>query len=217
VEQERAIGHLVDEGHGATQIYRELERLGLLDHPHSPLTQRTVQRRVSALKRRDTSGPWSFTDADPDEARLVLDVLLDTHQWTDGRVWLSKEVAHWVTRVRSASPAIPLAWAYLFGLHYQRCAEHEDCRYLDLLLAAMPWEADRWTFEQWMHFIDMSPAPEKLLSLLLLGAYEIGPGGEYMKLRWMPHYDHWLTAKTPPLATFHVVGPPGQRQREWLP
>ena len=187
-----------------------------LNDPHPALAERTIQRRVSALKHQDSSDPWSLVGADPEVARLVLDVLLDTFVWTDGRVWLTREVARWVACVRLVSPTIPLAWAYLFGLQYQRCGEDDDCRHLDLLLAATPWDADRWTFEQWMVFVDLSPAPERILSLLLLGAYEIGPGGEHMRFRWIPPYHHWLTAETPQLATFRVVGQRGQREREWI-
>ena len=68
-----------------------------------------------------------------------------------------------------------------------------------------------------MNFVDLSPAPDVILCLLLLGADEIGPDGEHMRLRWMPPYDHWLAAKLSPLAMFIVADEPWQRKPEWMP
>jgi hypothetical protein len=213
--QEQMIRQLYFEGYRAAQIHAALNARGLYSHPNSPLSQKTIERRVRELRSTDLSAPWSLSGADPDDARLVLDVLLDTFDWTGGRVWLTHNLANWVVKVRTASPTIPLAWAYAFALAYQSLQEQEDARHLDLALAAMPWVEGRWSHEQWERVIDASLAPEKLHTLLSLGAYEIGPEGDYARFRWLPPFEPWMTGSSS-LKRVIVNGPPGQRERAWI-
>ena len=50
---------------------------------------------VQRFRASGKSGPWSLTTTDPEEARLVHDVLTDVLDRTDGHVWLSKDTAGW--------------------------------------------------------------------------------------------------------------------------
>ncbi|MBA3450537.1 MAG: hypothetical protein H0T18_04930 [Chloroflexia bacterium] len=184
--------------------------------PHPSLVKKTIERMVQRYKPLDLSGPWSFVDAEPEEARLVLDVLLDTFDWTGGRVWLTRDLARWIVRVRTASPDIPAPWAYAFGLAYRLLNEQEDGRHLDLALAATPWIEGRWSHEQWERVIDASPAPEKLHTLLMLGAYETRPDGENVRFRWLPPFEPWMTSSSS-LKRVIVDGSRGQRQLSRIP
>ena len=58
-----------------------------------------IQRMVGKLVPHDESGPWSLRDATPDEARVELEVLVDMFERTEGRVWLTKEVARWIVKI----------------------------------------------------------------------------------------------------------------------
>jgi hypothetical protein len=216
--QEQMIRQLYAEGYSAAQIDDALNTQGLYSPPNPPLELRTIYRRVKELRSTDLSAPWFLTTADPEDARLVLDVVFDTFDWTGGRVWLSQNLANRVVMVRTASPAIPLAWAYAFALAYQLLGEQDDSRNLDLLLAATPWVADRFSFDQWMRLIDASPSPQhqKTHQLLLVGAYEIGPDNVLSGLRWLPPFEPWITMSNSSLKRFVLTGLPGQRERAWL-
>jgi hypothetical protein len=216
IDQERVVRQLTYEGHGAAQIYRELEIRGLLDYPNPSLVKRTVERTIQRLKPLDLSGPWSLVDARPEDARLVLDVLQYTFDWTGGRVWLTKDLAKWVAHVRAASPSISLVWTYAFALAYRALGEQEDGRHLDLALASTPWVVDKWSFEQWMRLIDAGPSPEKIDKLLYIGGYETDSKGELVHFRWLPPFEPAITIRDVDLVKFVVSGPPGHREQRWL-
>src|SRR4051794_1240718 len=118
-EQERAIYQLVQEGFTARQIYHELGAKGLLSGDND-VSLKTVQRRVREFARLDPSGPWSMVEADPEEARLVLDVSAFVYSETEGRAWISKERAKWIVRVRVTCPTIPIVLINWVAREYQR-------------------------------------------------------------------------------------------------
>src|SRR5215207_5352635 len=99
-DQELAARALLLQGiTGKAQIYRKLEDLGLLDGGHSR-SESTISRMVERLKPADVSGPWSLAEEEnPENADLVLEVLAQVYDRTNGRVWLTKAVAGWVIRL----------------------------------------------------------------------------------------------------------------------
>jgi hypothetical protein len=189
VAQRRAIQNLVDEGHGATAIIKELNRQGLLSEPHPTFHPRTIERMVQKLKVSDESGPWSLAEAEtPEDAQLLLDVVLHIPLWTQGRVWISKDLAKWILRVRKASPTVPIDWAYRLARRYQaRHAAGEDTRYLDLILASQSWEPDP-TGEGMEALIE-------LIDWCIEGRGELPPRDEDLFIAWQTHDDKEGAAK----------------------
>jgi hypothetical protein len=109
------------------------------------VSERTIARRIHDLVPVDPSGPWSLADADadPEEARLILDVVAYMDEITDGRIWLTRNLAHWIARVRRAAPTVPAEWAYGLAWGYQSSsASPSSSRCLDLVLGIKPWERE---------------------------------------------------------------------------
>ena len=101
LEQEAAMRAGFLGGRSGSQIHREMQVNGLLTHPHPNVTIRLVQSRLREMQQMtppDESGPWSVIDADPEDARRVLDVAAYLADVTDGRLWLTRELAGWVSR-----------------------------------------------------------------------------------------------------------------------
>jgi hypothetical protein len=153
----REIHHLVEEEFGPSQIQRELERNRAFYGRVPSLS--TITRLVREAKRTDPSDPWTLPEADPEEARLVLEVLPYIIESTDGRAWPTRDLAERLTRVRLAAPSIPPRQNYILARLYQH---HEalgiDSRVLDLWLAVGAWESDS--------------AARRFLQLLRLGRSE---------------------------------------------
>ena len=148
-EQEAAMWAGFLGGRSGSQIHREMQVNGLLTHPHPNVTIRLVQSRLREMQQMtppDESGPWSVIDADPEDARRVLDVAAYVADVTDGRLWLTRELAGWVSRIRQASPDVPPAWAYALARAYRTLSkqppEQQDARPLDIVLAAEPWQSE---------------------------------------------------------------------------
>jgi hypothetical protein len=171
IDQEAEIGRLVSSGERSpSRIYRYLEGMGLIGGKN-PVSEKTIARRIHELAPPDTSGSWSFLDPEP-EARLVLDVAAYVVDVTDGRLWLTKELASWVARVRVASPDIPPPWAYVLARAYRTLDKQppakQDARAIDLVLATQPWLSDEqadW-YREIMHRADRllpGKSPERLL------------------------------------------------------
>jgi hypothetical protein len=143
-EQEAEIWDGFRQGRSGSQIHREMELKGLLFPPHPNVTVRLVQSRLHDLQEMtppDESGPWCLSEAEPDEAALVLDVVADVFDSTQGRVWPSRAHVAEIARLRRVVPEIPADWADSIAQAYQRCAaEGRDARYLDFALGARPWE-----------------------------------------------------------------------------
>lgn len=132
----------VRRGWGKSQIYRDLIDKEKLDAGGRP-SKSTIERLVDTLRPRDTSGPWSFSDSDPAAARLVIDVVAWAFQMTEGRVWLTNELARWVGRIRETSPGVPAGWAYNLAVAYQSAEKRrQDTRILDIVLATKPWDVE---------------------------------------------------------------------------
>jgi hypothetical protein len=141
VEVQRTVQELVLLGYGKAQVYRELERLKLIDEGSSP-SKSTIDRLVDRLKPADPSDPWSAMDSSANDAQLLLDVVAHVFQRTAGRVWPTTDLANWVVRVRERAPTVPVDWAYALGLAYQWSQTHKrEIRSLDLTLAMEPWSS----------------------------------------------------------------------------
>jgi hypothetical protein len=145
LDVQRAIADYVTAGQtSGAAIGRELDRQERFTG-RVPDT-RAIQRLVKKLMPPDDSGPWSFADldrgdGDPEEARLVLDVLPVIVEYTGGRVWPSRNLARWIVRVKRAAPTIPPWTAYVYARLYQvQPPDDPNTRLLDLLLALRPWD-----------------------------------------------------------------------------
>jgi hypothetical protein len=139
IEQQHAVERYVLEGHSAAAIYRLLKSNGLLDDPHPELHKRTIERMVRRLTPEDTSDPWSAMD-EPEQARFVLDVAAYVFNMSQSRVWLTKNLAQWIARVRTVDPETPPHFAYVLARSYQSARTVEEFRNLDLELDAKPWK-----------------------------------------------------------------------------
>lgn len=138
-----AIDDLILKDWGATQIYNHLDRqekfAGRVPTP------RTIQRRVSELASRDSSGPWSLADAKDNEAALVLPVLAALIDGTEAqRVYVTQAEAERIVRIRRAVPdLLPtldlMLLARVYMLREQQGMSTTD---LDSFLAFAPWRSE---------------------------------------------------------------------------
>ncbi len=133
----------LDEAAPATpaQIFRHLERETKFEGRVPEL--RAIQRFVKKLAPPDPSGEWSFVDAEPEDARLVLDVLAEITARTNGQARITCATAEWIIKIRKAAPSISPLEAYQFAKEYRAREDRRiDTRDLDLMLAFAPWESD---------------------------------------------------------------------------
>lgn len=110
----------------------------LKDHP---LQLRTVQRIVASLTPRDTSAPWTLKDADPGDARSILDMLAWLIEYTEGRkTTVSKAEAEWILRLAKAAPDLPAQMVWNLTRAYLLAGEDEaKLAEIDHLVAFAPW------------------------------------------------------------------------------
>jgi len=145
VEISETVTSLVLRGYGKAQIYRHLEKGHRIDRNGRP-SKSTIDRLVDKLRPEDASGTWSFAeaDADPDDARLVLEALAAAIERTEGRVVrFSRDLAAWVVRVRRAAPSIPPWESYVMATQFQNAtAQGWETQFLELTLAFRPWESE---------------------------------------------------------------------------
>jgi hypothetical protein len=142
IEQQRAVEQFAALGDSAANIHRMLGSLGLYEYPNPDLSKRTIERMVSRISRdklADASGPWSALDA-PEQARLVLDVAAYVFDMSEGQVWITKDLAQWIARVRTVDPEIPPFFTFALARGYQSAKTNEESRKLDLELDAKPWK-----------------------------------------------------------------------------
>ena len=148
--QEEWIQRLALEGLSGAEIHRRLKAEGLLDDPNPTISLRLVQDRKAKLSPSDSSGAWSLTSAAAEDARLVGDVFAYIVDQSGFRVWLTRDVAAQVIRVRATAPDVPAPWAYsiAYALWFRVAKavrdegippEPLDLRYVDLVLSARPW------------------------------------------------------------------------------
>lgn len=133
---ERKIRELADEGFSPSQIWRYVGE--------DKVDLKTVQRRVKEYAAPDTSGVWSLADAEPEDARLVLEVYAEVVARTAGRAWITRALADWIVRVRRAAPSLPPYNVYVVAREYRRAAAKQDTKHiraLDAFLAFHPWES----------------------------------------------------------------------------
>jgi hypothetical protein len=111
---------------------------------YRPPDVRTIRAIVKDVVLSDTSGRWSVTDGEPEDARLILNFLADTTDEDLSQIGtLSKAEAEWVTRLSKVAPgASSTVIATLKNLYMSREAKNiADTRDLDAYLAFRPWES----------------------------------------------------------------------------
>ena len=80
---------------------------------------RTVQSIVSEYRQRGPSDPWSLAMAHGDEAKLVMPVLEELIEQTEGRAWqLTTDEARWIAAIRRVAPDLDLWQVYLLAREY---------------------------------------------------------------------------------------------------
>ena len=106
-------------------------------------SKRTIQRMVKERRTTDTTGSWSLADAEPDQAKLVLEVLPTKVAETSGqssRFTIGE--ADWLIRIRSAAPDLPMRIAWLLSRMYlSRQSKGDDTHDLDCFLSYQPWQS----------------------------------------------------------------------------
>jgi hypothetical protein len=146
IKQDDAISHLVlmRGERSPKRIHDHLVSDGLItvrEDGSFSVSEKTVARRIQELTPADSSPPWLFADADPEEARVALDVVVEVFTSTNGRVWQSRDHVAEVARLRKAVPGIPSLWADNLATAYRLCNEQRrDSRHLDLALALKAWD-----------------------------------------------------------------------------
>lgn len=140
---------LIDEARRLRAEAEEAVRQGRSYKP-PPFTEndipslRTIQEIVRS-SRDVPSGPWSLAEARNEaEARLAIAVLGELVKLTRSpQSTLTKGVVHWMVKVHSAAPDMPLLTLYSVARDYRRRqANNEPTDDLDLFLALAPWRQD---------------------------------------------------------------------------
>ncbi len=130
------------------QIRKDLERrLKKENRQAEILHPRTIQRIAKEVAVPDTSGIWSITDNEGEDARLVLDILAANivskqgFMYPDMKRKFTKAEAQWIIRLRKAAPDAPAKIIILlFQLYMRREAKGiTDTADLDGYLAFTPW------------------------------------------------------------------------------
>ncbi|MBA3779736.1 MAG: hypothetical protein H0X16_10655 [Chloroflexi bacterium] len=150
------IRELYLEGNNAAQIQRKLDEE---EHWADDVPAlRTIQHLVRQMAGpRDTSGDWSVTGADADEARLVLPVLAEVITRTRGRVKrFTRKQGEWIAKLSRIDPNLP-AW-YVYDLAKAYIAHEDqgaDSLVVDHYLAFDKSRPSKWTegspYEQAVH------------------------------------------------------------------
>ena len=140
-----AIHALAREGrYSPAEIHRRIiERFGTAAAP----VLRTVENIAREVTPRDTSEAWRLAGtlanppADPDDAAILLPVLAEVHQATEGQVQsVTRREADWIIRIRRAVADLPGWDAYLLARDYlARGERNEDTADLDWYLVMAPW------------------------------------------------------------------------------
>lgn len=138
---EQEVKRLVIEQRSPSQIYEYLS--GQERFADRMPSLRTIQRLVKEMEPPDPTEEWRLADTEPEDARLVLDVLAAVTVKTRGRARLTRATAEWVIRVRRAAPTLDPFEAYLYAREYRAREERRgDTRDLDLYLALAPWDSE---------------------------------------------------------------------------
>ena len=164
--------------HGWTpkQIVGHLKEKAQKEPKYHPPDPRTIRDIVKDVRLSDTSGAWSITDGEPEEARIVLDFLAD--EMLEDPYWiraLSRAEAEWVVRLSRVAPgASSTIICTLKNQYMSRKAKGiAHTRDLDTYLAFRPWESsDRLKLYKravWLGFVPMVPPWEALVEELSAG------------------------------------------------
>jgi hypothetical protein len=136
-----AIRALAWEGVGAAEIERELERKRWFGT--YPVSLRTIQNVAKQARQQESPepvGPWTLNDCDPEDVRLIRDVLALAIGPYPRPWWPSRALVQQMIRVRQAAPDIPADWALTVARTYHTLlANGEDARQLDMILVLRPW------------------------------------------------------------------------------
>lgn len=139
-------------GYRAAAIHSKLvEEFG-----YGAVSEKTVQRRVRALKALDTSGEWSMLGADADEIGPVLDVLAAVIEEHEGQILsLTNAEAAWIVKLRTGRPDLPPYDTWVMArLYMAREARNETFTGdLDAYLAFAQWR-DAEHFERYCNALD---------------------------------------------------------------
>ena len=107
---------------------------------------RTIRDMVGVIKSSDTSGRWSMVDCEPEDARLVLDVLAGCMAHHSNMIgynnYFTEAQAEWVIKLSKATAGAPARIiATLVHLYMTRVAKGiVDMTDLDGYLAFTPWK-----------------------------------------------------------------------------
>jgi len=107
-------------------------------------SRRTIHNIVAESTPKDSSGPWSLADAQGDEAELVMPVLQELVEHTEGRVCqLTRDEAKWIAAVHRVVREGPSLWnIYLLAREYQLLSGRgESTAGADAYLAFAPWSS----------------------------------------------------------------------------
>jgi len=104
---------------------------------------RTIQSHLRQMRPREPIQPWGLRESDPEDLPLILDLLADAIDLSEGRIrWLTVAEAEWVVRFRRAYPELELDRAY--ALARMAVAAESGQGFFDLAgiaryLAYRPW------------------------------------------------------------------------------
>ncbi len=145
-ETQAKVEDLALAGHTAAQIHRQLVADGVPADERPSL--RTLQRVVRTIRFEDQSGPWSLSDANGDEALLILPILraylnlMYTQTGSsDHRLYLTKAEARWVVRLSRVASELDVFNLYrLVRAYLGRESRGQPTYDLDALVAYTPWD-----------------------------------------------------------------------------
>jgi hypothetical protein len=128
------------------QIERDLKHLVATDPRWKGIkvpVLRTIQRIHKRAQPSYDSEPWAVEDADPSDARVVLDYLADAVEVTTGRVAeITRGEAEWVARLRALGSPLPFPeLRRLISTYRDRLERGIDTGDLDAFLAYQPWRS----------------------------------------------------------------------------
>lgn len=139
LDVQQQIEELALQGRFAAQIHRELDRHE--EYRGRVPTLRTVQRVVKEITPRDPSGVWSLSGSPDIDATLVMPVLAEVIERTEGeRKHLTRSEAGWIAKIREVAPALDLWHCYMLAVAYVRATEMKaSAEGLDAFVAYAPW------------------------------------------------------------------------------
>jgi len=127
-------------GHSPAEIHREIEASDEFVHLEKLPVLRTVERVVEDAWIRDKTGPWSITDCQPEDSRIILDVLADVIFGLGAKRVFTKAEAAWILRIRKLAPDLSSVAVLDLALSYISAeGRGESTEMHDWYLAFKPW------------------------------------------------------------------------------